>query len=102
MAFKPGDKFVLYWEIAYRLAYGDFYDSEENDSNAIRIFFFVITILIPLTLLNLLIALMGDIFDDVQSTRAKEDVRERLALILEISKFLLWSQRNNKERVYIH
>ena len=65
MAFKPGNEFIEYWELSYRLAYGDFYDPEENNTNALRIFFFIVTILLPLVLLNLLIALMGDIYDEV-------------------------------------
>ena len=65
MAFSPGDEFETYWESAYRLAYGDFYDAEENTTHGKRIFFFVMTIFIPLVLLNLLIALMSDIYDDV-------------------------------------
>jgi len=44
---------------------------------------------------------MGDVFDNVQSSREKEDVCERLRLILEISKFLCW-RRKNKEKNYIH
>ena len=44
---------------------------------------------------------MGDIFDEVQSTRDMADVRERLSLILEISKF--WCCRRKKsDKRFIH
>ena len=65
MAFKPGELYYTYWQLSYRLAYGDFMDLEDNDTHGQRIFFILITIIIPLVLLNLLIAIMGDVFDNV-------------------------------------
>ena len=101
MAFNPGEHYYTYWQHAYRLAYGDFIVLDEIETHGMRIFFLLITILLPLVLLNLLIALMSDVYDNVQSSREKEDVSERLRLILEISKFLRW-RRKNKEKNYIH
>lgn len=33
MALQPGESYYIYWQIAYRLAYGDFIDAEENDTH---------------------------------------------------------------------
>jgi len=65
MALLPGETYYVYWQIAYRLAYGDFMGAEENDTHGLRVFFIISTIIIPLVLLNLLIAIMGDTFDNV-------------------------------------
>ena len=101
MAFRPGEDFISSWQAAYRLAFGDFEDAEENSRHGDRLYFIIITVIIPLVLLNLLIAIMSEVFDDVQSTRAKEDIVERLSLILEISKFFKFRHRNKiREKVY--
>ena len=102
MAFSPGDRVVDYWEIAYRLVYADFDDAEYNTTDSYRVFFFAITLFMSLILLNMLIALMGDAVDYVQSTSEKENVRERLVLILEVSKFLTGLHGKLEERHYIH
>ena len=65
MAFRPRDKFIENWQAAYRLAYGDFADAEDVSTHGERIYFVMVTILLPLVLLNLLIAIMGDVFDEV-------------------------------------
>jgi hypothetical protein len=44
------------------LNYGDFQEEEDIDSDPERIFFFIATIAMPLVLLNLLIAIMGDTY----------------------------------------
>jgi len=102
MALIPGESYYTYWQIAYRLAYGDFMEADDNDTDGLRIFFILATLSIPLVLLNLLIAIMGDVFDNVQSSKEREEVRERLTLILEISKFRKWWNRDNEEKNYIH
>ena len=65
MAFRPGHRLVDYWEMAYRLVYADFDDVEYDTTDAYRVFFLVVTVFIPLVLLNMLIALMGDAYDYV-------------------------------------
>ena len=50
----------------------------------------------------MLIAIMSDVYDRVQSTRKKEDVRERLHLIAELGKFLFWRRGKLTDRAYIH
>jgi len=102
MALIPGESYYTYWQIAYRLAYGDFMELEDNDTDGLRIFFIIATISSTLVLLNLLIAIMSDVFDNVQSSKERENVRERLTLILEISKFLKRRNCNNEEKKYIH
>ena len=65
MAFSPGHRLVDYWEMAYRLVYADFDDVDYDTTDAYRVFFLVVTDFIPLILLNMLIALMGDAYDYV-------------------------------------
>ena len=101
MAFRPRDDFITHLQASYRLAYGDFAEAEEISTHGERIYFVTVTIIIPLVLLNLLIAIMGDVFDAVQSTREYEDVRERLSLILEISKFVKCRRRKH-DKHFIH
>jgi len=47
------------------------------------IYFFLCTILIPVVLLNLLIAIMGDTFSRVQEIKAEAEMKERCKLISE-------------------
>ena len=65
MAFRPRDDFITNWQASYRLAYADFANAEEVSTHGERIYFVTVTIILPLVLLNLLIAIMGDVFDDV-------------------------------------
>ena len=103
-AFRPELDYETAWTIGYRLAYADFRDEDpqSEDTHEERIFFFIMTLLIPLLLLNLLIALLGDVFDEVELTKEKEDVREKFMLILEISKFFKLCKRGKKEKKYFH
>jgi hypothetical protein len=87
------DTFKTSWQISYRLAYGDF--EEEHDSVPERILFFFATIALPLIMLNLLIAIMGDIYDRVQENQIVEDIRERLLWILELGRFVSKSSVEN-------
>jgi hypothetical protein len=50
------------------LSYGDFVDEEEMDSHAERTLFLLGSIMLPLVLLNLLIAIMGAIYAQVEET----------------------------------
>jgi len=65
MAFSPGYRVVDYWEIAYRIVYADFNDPEYDATDSFRVFFLAVTFFMPLILLNMLIALMGDAYDYV-------------------------------------
>lgn len=61
--YHEGDEYVSYWQGTYRLAYGDFPDPAEDKAE--QILFIIATLFLPLVLLNLLIAIISDIFDDI-------------------------------------
>ena len=57
-------EFIDAWQESYRLAFGDF--KEEYADHKERIVFFIFTLALPLVMLNLLISIMGDKYDQVQ------------------------------------
>ena len=57
------EKFIECYQEAYRLSFGDFAD--EYPTWAEKNMFKLATLIMPLILLNILIALMGDIFDRI-------------------------------------
>ena len=86
MAMRDSDNFGEMAELSYRWAYGDFEDYPyENHKD--RIFFILASIMGPLVLLNLIIAIMGDVYGKIQENYKISDNHEMLSLILELSKF---------------
>ena len=77
---------------AFRLMQGDFLDDfiEDYDYDAERILFTLSCLLLPIILLNLLIAIMGQAYDDVEGSSKEADVREQLDIVQEVGKFILW------------
>jgi len=68
-------------KLSYALAFGDIGDSYEEYS-ALRFFFFIcFTFFIPLLMMNLLIAIMSDSYERVQSNAVAADFRSRALLI---------------------
>ena len=59
-----GDEFVEIWQASYQSSFGDFEDDYLTHSE--RTIFFLASVFLPLVMLNLLIAIMGDIHDKVQ------------------------------------
>ena len=64
--------------------FGEFEDEYETKEE--KIFFLMVTIVGPLVLLNLLIAIMGDLYDQAQSQNQIADIKEKLSFIDEIGK----------------
>ena len=68
----------------FKLGLGDF-DTEtyENDSNShlLWVFFIVATLFVQITLLNMLIAIMGDTFDKVMETRLESELKEKIDIL---------------------
>ena len=60
------DNFIEGWTKSWRLSYGDFEDMGDYKTTGELLIFFFSCVLLPLLLLNLLIAIMGDIYDRVQ------------------------------------
>ena len=86
---ETGD-YEPYYMISYRLAYGDFEDDDMLNTESERVIFVLASVLMPLVLLNLLIAIMGDYYDQIQSKYQIADIWERLSLINEVGKFAFW------------
>lgn len=61
---ETGD-YEPYYMISYRLAYGDFEDDDMLNTESERVIFVLASVLMPLVLLNLLIAIMGDYYDQI-------------------------------------
>jgi hypothetical protein len=82
--------FVPSWQTSYRLAFGDFEEDEVHDSDNERIVFFFATFCMPLVMLNLIVAIMGDVYNKINAVQDVADIRERLLWILELSRFFKW------------
>jgi hypothetical protein len=99
LALRGGDlDYIDAWTVSYRLSYGDF--EEEHPNHPERIIFFIATLFLPLIMLNLLIAIMGEIHDRSLEKFTVSDQLERLELINEISHLIFWKPKSVYK--YIH
>ena len=82
---------------AFRLMQGDFLDDfiEDYDYDAERILFTLSCLVLPIILLNLLIAIMGQAYTEVEGSSKEADVREQLEIVQEVGKFICWENKNN-------
>ena len=97
-ALRENERYTVYWMVSFRLMMGDFEDDYPDAPE--RILFTIGCLVLPIIALNLLIAIIGDAFDDVQEKAVQADVRERLELIKEVGKFIFWDRK--KDLCYIH
>lgn len=97
MAMRESD-FVETWQLAYRLAYGDF--EEEYPGHYERILFFGSTIYLQLILFNMVIALMGELFGDAKATAERDDVMEKINWVMQLQYLAFWD--TGPEFVYLH
>jgi Ion transport protein len=88
------------FENIYSLSYGQFQNS--NDTNLQTFVFVIATLILTLVLLNLIIALMGDIFQQIKSTMEIADKKEMVSIILEYDS-IMWTIYKEKKnsRMYI-
>lgn len=87
--------------IAYKLNLGDVNDVYTEKFSYIM--FAVVTTMIiinPIIMLNLLISIIGDTFERVQSTRVVADMKELCEMVIEVERLLFW-RRNNDQKHYI-
>lgn len=73
--------------------YGDF--NTDDYSIALWVLFFFGTLLMPLIMLNMLIAIMSDTFERVSTSKLEADGRELNLLILEQESLLFWVKKNS-------
>ena len=89
MAFRKNDEdYGRYWLIVWRLSFGDFEDMQDDHRISEIIYFIGASFIMPLVMLNLLIAVISEKFDEILSNNKLADIRERLSLILEVGKFV--------------
>jgi len=82
------ESFLENLKITYRLAFADFSPEEYT---SLEWFMFVLgSCFIPLVLFNLIIAIMGDTYDRVQTSAKCVDLKEQANLILEAEQLLYW------------
>lgn len=82
----------------YRLNYSDF-DTDDYSSKQWFVFL-TATFFNPLVLLNLLIAIMGDTYDRVQSGQEVADAKEISEMIIEAEAILFW-KRSTVQKKYL-
>ena len=84
----------------YLLNFGSFIISD--DSGSLQWLCFVISSLINfLIMVNLLISIIGDTYDKVQSYKAIADRRELAEMILEIEELMIWKRKQQRKH-YFH
>ena len=73
----------------YRLTYGDF--AYVDDYGVFEWTFFVVsTLIVPLVMMNLLIAIISDSFERVYSNKLSYDFQVKCSLVLETENLLFW------------
>lgn len=67
-----------------------------NPNDALTwVLFFIITIVNPVIMLNLLISIMGDTYGRVKDGKVIADARELLGMIIEVETLMGWNKQNN-------
>ena len=88
---NPGSGFVDNLTKSYRLDLGDF------DADFTSVFdwfiFFLVTMINPIIMLNLLISIMGDTYGEVQENSVIANFQELTEMIIEIEKLMFWKKR---------
>jgi hypothetical protein len=85
----------------YLLMYGDFQGSYTSYNVAEWLLFILATIVIPLIMLNLLIAIMSDTYERVTTGMVEADGKELNSLILEQESIMFWN-KNVDEKSHLH
>ena len=73
-ALREDERYEVYWMVSFRLMMGDFEDEYPDAPE--RVLFTIGCLVLPIIALNLLIAIIGDAFDNVQEKAVQADVRE--------------------------
>lgn len=96
----PGERGTLpsYVASSYLLNLGEF--DTEGLSLTKSIIFFIVSIINPVVMMNLLISVIGDTYDRVQENLEVADYIELAGMILEVET-LLFLKRNTKEENYL-
>lgn len=103
---EKSDNFSNTFVIAYRLNFNDFSGIMPNGysddlSLTFWIIFFLASIMNPIILLNMLIAIMSDTYDRVQEDQVVADCKEMAGMIMQVESMMFW-RRNFNRKSYIH
>ena len=72
-------------------------DLPENPEDILTwLLFFMITIVNPVIMLNLLISIMGDTYGRVKEGKVIADARELLGMIIEVESLMVWNKGHNE------
>ena len=72
-----------------------------NESRVYFINYFGFTLIVNIVSLNLLIAVISNTFDSVQSSIEAHHLRTKAGILLDLSQFMSWN-RHKSERMYLH
>eukprot|EP00347_Sterkiella_histriomuscorum_P006093 403354093 len=89
-------------KMTYRLAFGDF--SPDEYTSLEWLVFILSSVFIPLVLFNLIIAIMGDTYDRVQTSAKCVDLKEQANLVLEVEELMYWKRdvgEGDKKKILI-
>ena len=92
------DTFVLAYQLNFNEFSGFLKDGYSTDYSAMFWFiFFISSIMNPIILLNLLIAIMSDTYDRVQEDQVVADCKEMAGLILQAEGMMFWKRKLRKK-----
>jgi hypothetical protein len=97
VAVSPLIIFTLFLE-QYKLMYGDFGGLETNTAFDYGLLI-IATILVPLLMLNLLIAIISEAYAELAENKIRQDNAQLCSIILELEAFMFW---NRKETTMEH
>lgn len=90
--------FSSYLMVSYNLVLGSF---ETKEYNIVEYFCLTVALLInPIIMLNLLISIIGDTYDRVQSDNLSANMKELLDMILEVENMLFVRRNQNKKMFF--
>lgn len=97
--------YFLLVDSIYGVGFGDL-QGERGSFKWNRYFYFILeTVLIPLILFNLLIAIISRTFEDFKTNQELTDMREMLELLIDLGSFksvIIWRETTDKMRRFLH
>lgn len=84
----------------YQIIFGENPDLDDMTSTT-WIVYFIITYFINITALNLLVAVLSNTFDNVQSSMDATHCRAKVDILNELQELMVWNRKYN-ELVYLH
>jgi WD40 repeat protein len=93
--------FSSLWATPYNLDFGS-YDDNTNDLSLSYVVYLVATLINVIIILNLLISILGDSFDQFQLEKTIIDFQEKAGLILEFQNIPFWKNSRYSIPQYLH